>query len=103
MLKPVHMAVGNLTLVNDFFLSLSITNKDIIVITLDTGLPTLRSPSSRLVSWCRIEPFVIVFFFTRVYVNSVINDFLGLWMHVSLNNPLRHLGGEPFLRDYRNL
>lgn len=78
MLKLVHLAVENLTLVNNFVLNLSITNKDIVVITLDTGLPTLRSPSSRLVSWCRIEPFVIIIFFTRLCVNSVIDDFLGL-------------------------
>ena len=69
------------TLVNNFFLHLSIADKDIVVITLDTRLPTLQSPSSRLVPWCRIEPFVVFFFFTRLYVNSVIDNLFSLYIH----------------------
>ena len=70
--------VMEFTLINNFFLYLSIADKNIVVITLDTPLPTLRSPSSRLGPWCRIEPFVVIFFFTRLYVNSVIDNLFGL-------------------------
>lgn len=73
----MRITVMELTFINNFFLHLSIADENVIVITLDTRLPALRSPSSRLSPWCRIEPFVVIFF-TRLGVNSVIDNFFGL-------------------------